>query len=62
MNKKVYRFYELFDGYSIMDDMVEKVLGVPYIEIKAKNEKEAVIKFKLDHSSFISWKVKEVLC
>lgn len=33
MNKKVYRFYELFDGYSIMDDMVEKVLGVPYIEI-----------------------------
>ena len=60
-SKKIYRFYELFDGHLIMDDIVEKAFGFPYIEIKAKNEKEAVIKFKLDHSSFKNWKIKEVI-
>lgn len=61
-NKKkyIYRFSELFNGYFIMDDMVEKVFGVPYIEIKAKNELEALIKFKTQHSSFKSWKIEEV--
>ncbi len=55
----VFRFSELFDGHLYVDDLVEKVYGVPYIEIKAKNESEAINKFKKRHVIFKSWKIEK---
>lgn len=55
----VFRFSELFDGYIYADDLVKKAYGVPYIEIKAKSESEAINKFKKKHSIFRSWKIKK---
>lgn len=37
-----FRFSELFDGHICVDDLVESVYGVPYIEIKAKSDVEAI--------------------
>lgn len=57
MTKCVFRFSELFDGYIIVDDLVEKVHGVPYIEIKEKNEKTAINIFLKNHPIYKSWKM-----
>ena len=59
MNNCVFRFSELFDGHIIADDLVEKTYGVPYIEIRAKNEEIAINIFKKDHPIFKSWKIEK---
>jgi hypothetical protein len=60
MKSCVFRFSELFDGHIYADDLAEKVHGVPYIEIKAKSESDAIHKFKNKHHIFKSWKIEKI--
>lgn len=56
--EKIYRFTELWDGNIFIDDLVENTLGTRYIEIKAKTQEKAAIKFKKDHPIIKSYTIK----
>lgn len=59
--KKTFRFSDLCDNYMNIDDLVEKVMGNPYIDIKAINQEDAELKFKLKHPIIIKYKIKQLI-
>ena len=53
----IFRFSELFDGENIIDNLVEKIYGVPYIDIKFKTQKSAENRFKKVYPTIKSYKL-----
>ena len=58
--KNIYRFTELYNGYFYIDDLVEKALGNPYIEIKAFTQEKAENKLKEDYQTIKSYVVNKI--